>query len=66
MKEFELRHIGPNEESKNEMLKIVNDLKSSFENQKEFDMAKNYINEFFDILINDKYFNQEILSAMRE
>ena len=52
--------------SKDEMLKIVNDLKSSFENQKEFDMAKNYINEFFDILINDKYFNQEILSAMRE
>jgi len=51
--------------NKGEMLKIVNDLKSSFENQKEFDMAKNYINDFFDILINDKHFNEEILSVMR-
>ncbi len=47
------------------MLKIVNSFESSFENQKEFDMAKSFIIDFFDILINDKKYNDEILNKMR-
>lgn len=52
--------------NKAEMLKIVDSLESSFEIQKEFEMAKQYINDFFNIIINDKRFNEEILSGMRE
>lgn len=51
--------------SKDTILKIIDDSEPQFENQKEFENAKKYIQSFFDILVNEKEFNSEILNKLR-
>lgn len=52
-------------QNKDKMFKVINDLKPTFENEREFDNAKEYIQGFFNILINEKEFKSEILNKLR-
>lgn len=52
-------------QNKDKMFKVINDLKSQFESEKEFDSAKKYIQSFFDVLINEKEYKSEILNRLR-
>jgi hypothetical protein len=47
------------------MLTIVDDLESTFEDPKEFSKARRFINDFFEVLANDKTYRKEILSVAR-
>ena len=51
--------------NKSKMLTIVDDLESSFEDPKEFSQARRFINDFFEVLANDKTYRKEILSVAR-
>ena len=51
--------------NKSEMLAIVDDLESSFEDPKEFSQARRFINDFFEVLENEKTYRKEILSVAR-
>ena len=48
-----------------EMIDIIDKHKSLFENAKEFENAREYIQSFFEILENDKEFNKEIIKNLR-
>jgi hypothetical protein len=50
---------------KSEILKILNDLKSQFENQSEFENANDYLQLFFNTLSNESKFKSEILDQLR-
>ena len=50
---------------KSEMIKIIDNHESLFENNKEFESAKEYIQSFFDIIENDKEFNKKIIEKLR-
>lgn len=52
-------------QNKSKMITILDDLESSFEDPKEFAQAKRFVNEFFDVLANDKVYRKEILSVAR-
>lgn len=52
-------------DNKSKMLTIVDDLESSFEDPKEFSQARRFINDFFEVLANDKTYRKEILSVAR-
>ena len=51
--------------SKATMLKIIDDLKMQFDNEKEFETAREYIQSFFDIIINNKDYKDEIIDNLR-
>jgi len=51
--------------NKSKMLAIVDDLESSFEDPKEFSQARRFINDFFEVLENEKTYRKEILSVAR-
>ncbi len=51
--------------NKIKMLTIVNDLESSFDDPKEFTKARNFINDFFDVLSNEVLFKKQILNVAR-
>ncbi len=66
------RDIGVMTQVRNEFIKnkksienIVNSLETKFENKSEFNEAKDYINSFYQILLNDKRFKNEIIEQMR-
>jgi hypothetical protein len=50
---------------KSDMFQIMDDLKPKFERDNEFENAKNYIQNFFNILANEKEFKTEILDQLR-
>jgi hypothetical protein len=50
---------------KSDMFQIMDDLKPKFERENEFENAKNYIQNFFNILANEKEFKTEILDQLR-
>ena len=50
---------------KSEMLSIIDSHKSLFENEKEYENAREYIQSFFEVLENDKAFNNEIIKNLR-
>ena len=52
--------------NKEQMLEIVDSFKTSFESQKEFEKAKSFIADFFQILLNNARFDEEILSELRD
>jgi len=51
--------------NKEKMLEIIDSMKDEFENKKEFENAKIYIQSFFDTLINEEKFNSEIIGKLR-
>jgi hypothetical protein len=51
--------------NKQELLQVVDSLESSFDNPKEFSIAKNYITSFFTIMEDDSKFNNQILKKAR-
>jgi len=51
--------------SKPNMLQIMDDLKSQFENESEYENAKQFIQGFFNILVNENEFKTEILDKLR-
>ena len=50
---------------KNNMMEIIENHKPLFENEKEFENAKDYIQSFFTILESDKQFNKGITKRLR-
>ncbi len=50
---------------KPEIFRAIDDLKVQFENEKEFGIARNFIDDFFTILENDSQFNSQILRKTR-
>lgn len=52
-------------DNKSKMLQIMDDLQPEFENYKEFENAKEYIQSFFNTLINESKFKSEILDQLR-
>lgn len=48
-----------------EIIQIIDNLKPHFENESEFEGAKSFIQDFFNILMNDKEFKTEILDHLR-
>ena len=50
---------------RSEIFQILDDLKPQFENESEFEDAKSFIQDFFNILMNDKEFKSEILDHLR-
>jgi hypothetical protein len=52
-------------DNKVQIIEIVNSFESSFDDPKEFTRAKNYIAGFFEVMMNDKKFNRNILSVAR-
>ncbi|WP_372945138.1 hypothetical protein [Muriicola sp.] len=52
-------------ELKPEIFRAIDDLKVQFENEKEFGIARNFIDDFFTILENDSQFNSQILRKTR-
>lgn len=52
-------------QNKEELLKVVNDLKPLFEDDEPFKIARSYIMDFFRILESDTKFNNQILGKMR-
>ena len=48
-----------------EMFQIIDDLKPQFDNESEFENAKSFIQDFFNILMNDSEFKSEILDNLR-
>jgi hypothetical protein len=50
---------------KDNMMEIIENHKSLFENDKEFNNAEDYIKEFFNILENDKEYNKRIINKLR-
>ena len=51
--------------NKIKMLTIVNDLESSFEDPKEFDTARSFINDFFEVISNDASYKKQVLNVAR-
>jgi hypothetical protein len=51
--------------NKKDMIAIINSYASRFENQNEFENAKLFILDFFNILINDTKFKEQILNDLR-
>jgi hypothetical protein len=47
------------------MQTIVESYENEFENKSEFNNAKEYVSTFFQVLLNDKRFNKEIIEQMR-
>jgi len=47
---------------KNEMMEIIDNHKLLFENEKEFENAKEFILSFFNILENDKEYNKRVIN----
>jgi len=52
-------------DNKDQLLQIVDNLESNFENTQEFSKAKNYILSFFDILSDDQKFQKVIIGKSR-
>jgi hypothetical protein len=52
-------------DNKIKMLAIVNDLASSFEDPKEFATARKFINDFFEVIVNDGSYKKQILNVAR-
>ncbi len=52
-------------DNKFEMLTIINDLESSFDDPKEFEKARKFINAFFEVLADDRSYRKEILNVAR-
>jgi hypothetical protein len=52
-------------DNKAKMMAVVDDLESSFEDPREFVIAKKFINDFFYILANDNSFNKDIVDVAR-
>lgn len=52
-------------DNKSEMLQIIDDLKSQFDSEKKFEAAKEYIQSFFSILINENQFKSQIINSLR-
>ena len=50
---------------KNLMQSIVQSLENEFENKSEFENAKEYISAFFQVLLNEKRYEKEIVKQMR-
>jgi len=48
-----------------EMFQIMDDLKPQFDNESEFENAKSFIQDFFNILMNDSEFKSEIIDNLR-
>ena len=53
-------------QNKSKMLEVVDSFETSFDNPKEFKNCREFIISFFNIISNDKRYNNEILSALRE
>jgi len=52
-------------DNKTKLLQTVDSMEPFFDNPKEFLKAKNYISDFFEILINDGRFKKEIINKLR-
>ena len=50
---------------KAEMMQIVNDLEPRFQDSRQFELARDFIEEFFVVLQNEKRFQREILAVAR-
>ncbi len=50
---------------KGEMLDLIDSCERYFENPKEFENCRAFLMDFFQIIVNDKSYNREILSALR-
>lgn len=51
--------------NKDKLMQLIDSLESQFENKKEFENAKKYIQVFFNILMNEKKYKSEILDKLR-
>jgi hypothetical protein len=52
-------------DKKAEIFELINDLKPEFENKSEFETAKEFIEKFYEVLLNDSKFNTEIINKLR-
>lgn len=52
-------------QNKTRVFKIIDDLQPKFESQKEFETSRDFIQDFYDTLINDKEFKSKILDNLR-
>ena len=52
-------------ELKPEIFKVIDSLKDQFDNEKEFDKARNFIDDYYKILENESQFNSQITNKAR-
>ncbi len=52
-------------DKKDRVFEVVDGLKSQFDNEKEFDIARNFISDFYTVLLDDQKFNNEIVKKGR-
>ena len=52
-------------DKKNQILEITDRFKLHIENPKEFSKVRNFVLEFFEVMVNDEQFNKKIINATR-